>query len=68
LIPQHKRATKEHTVSNSMPRHHPLLALAFALAFITGCRTTRPGAPLARTGDEIVVAGKFFHPGTPVVT
>jgi len=25
------------------------------------------GAPLRRTGDEIVVAGQFFHTGTPVV-
>ncbi|MCU0787114.1 MAG: N-acetylmuramoyl-L-alanine amidase [Verrucomicrobia bacterium] len=41
-----------------------------ATAFVTGCRTTptpRPGDPLARCGDEIVVAGRFFHCGTPVV-
>lgn len=27
----------------------------------------RPGDPLYRHGDEIVVAGRFFHTGTPVV-
>lgn len=26
-----------------------------------------PGAPAPRQGDEIVVAGRFFHTGTPVV-
>ncbi|MFN3168038.1 MAG: N-acetylmuramoyl-L-alanine amidase [Phycisphaeraceae bacterium] len=40
-----------------------LLLLAFGL----GC-ATRPGEPApARVGDEIVVAGQFFHTGTPVV-
>lgn len=41
--------------------------LLFALLLLTGC-ATRPGdrAP-ARVGDEIVVAGRFFHTGTPVV-
>ena len=39
------------------------------LAAATGCSTIpRPGAPAERRGDEIVVAGKFFHTGTPVVT
>lgn len=35
----------------------------------TGCRTpvVGPGTPLVRTGDEIVVAGQFFHTGTRVV-
>src|SRR3954462_3800843 len=28
---------------------------------------TRPGAPLARQGDEIVVCGQLFHTGAPVV-
>jgi N-acetylmuramoyl-L-alanine amidase len=35
-----------------------------------GCKTTQPPAPGAfapRKGDEIVVAGKFVHTGTPVV-
>lgn len=27
----------------------------------------RPGTPLVRTGDEIVVCGQLFHTGTPVV-
>lgn len=35
----------------------------------SGCRTTAPpGRPALRTGDEIIVAGRFFHTGTPVVT
>src|SRR5215510_6777791 len=42
-----------------------LMALSVALI---GCKTTpRPGAYVPRQGDEIVVAGKFFHTGTPVV-
>ena len=47
----------------------PLLAsLSFALA-ITGCVTPPPriGSFAPRTGDEIVVAGKYIHTGTPVV-
>lgn len=43
-------------------------ALAFVLTLNTGCQTTpRPGTPLARKGDEIVVAGQLFHTGTRVV-
>jgi N-acetylmuramoyl-L-alanine amidase len=39
-----------------------------SLCVMTGCKTTpRPGALAARQGDEIVVAGQFFHTGTPVV-
>jgi N-acetyl-anhydromuramyl-L-alanine amidase AmpD len=35
---------------------------------LIGCQTTpHPGALAARKGDEIVVAGQFFHTGTPVV-
>ena len=42
-------------------------ALAFAgLLWFSGCQNT-PGTPAARTGDEIVVAGQFFHTGTHVV-
>jgi N-acetylmuramoyl-L-alanine amidase len=41
----------------------PLL-LAIGLA---GCAAARPGAHVQRKGDEIVVAGQFFHTGTPVV-
>jgi hypothetical protein len=39
-----------------------------AVAAEQGPSAARPGAPLARTGDEIVVAGQFFHTTTPVVT
>jgi len=45
-----------------------LAALTLALALGTGCQITpRPGAPLARKGDEIVAAGQYFHTGTRVV-
>ena len=38
------------------------------VGFAFGCATApRPGAPAKRTGDEIVVAGRFFHTGTRVV-
>jgi N-acetyl-anhydromuramyl-L-alanine amidase AmpD len=47
----------------------PSLAFLFgALLFTAGCATApRPGAFEPRRGDEIVVAGQFFHTGTPVV-
>ncbi len=42
------------------------VVLAWLLA---GCGSLpRPGTPAARAGDEIVVAGRFIHTGTPVVT
>ena len=39
------------------------------LALLAGGCTTfpSPGTPEPRSGDEIVVAGRFFHTGTPVV-
>jgi N-acetyl-anhydromuramyl-L-alanine amidase AmpD len=40
-----------------------------AILMLPGCRTLPPiGKENARRGDEIVVAGKFFHTGTRVVT
>ncbi len=41
------------------------LVIPLLLVIAAGC--TRPGDPLKRTGDEIVVAGQLFHTGTPVV-
>ncbi len=35
--------------------------------FLSGCLCHSPGAHEKRKGDEIVVAGQFFHTGTPVV-
>lgn len=32
-----------------------------------GCRGVRPGDPLVRQGDEIMVCGQMFHTGVPVV-
>jgi N-acetylmuramoyl-L-alanine amidase len=47
----------------------PLTALA--LLVLGGCATTprfgRPGEPLPRAGDEIVVCGQLVHTGAPVV-
>jgi N-acetylmuramoyl-L-alanine amidase len=44
-----------------------LAALAFTSVFLSGCLCHPPGAHERRKGDEIVVAGQFFHTGTPVV-
>lgn len=45
------------------------LASCFLAIVITGCVTPPPriGSVVPRTGDEIVVAGRYFHTGTPVV-
>ena len=45
-----------------------LLIASLQLALLAGCTSPRPGAPLKRTGDEIIVAGQLFHTGTRVVT
>ncbi len=42
-----------------------MATLAMALASCAGL--ARPGTPLLRQGDEIVVCGQLFHTGTPVV-
>jgi N-acetyl-anhydromuramyl-L-alanine amidase AmpD len=45
-----------------------LATQCLAVAVLAGCQTApRPGAFEPRRGDEIVVAGQFFHTGTPVV-
>jgi N-acetylmuramoyl-L-alanine amidase len=45
-----------------------MVGLMLALVLASGCNTApRPGAVERRRGDEIVVAGQFFHTGTPVV-
>ena len=51
-----------------MTRWVILLAAAWA-CLAAGCAApaARPGAELARRGDEIVVCGRFFHTGAPVV-
>lgn len=48
---------------------HPLrpLLLLVGILLLPGCYH-RPGTPLKRKGDEIVVAGQLFHTGTKVVT
>lgn len=42
------------------------IAMMFLVLSVGGC-ASRPGDQLARRGDEIVVAGQYFHTGTPVV-
>ena len=55
-----------------------LILLSLTIAVITGCASkprehkskfagVKPGTRLHRSGDEIVVAGQFFHTGAPVV-
>src|SRR5215208_5850528 len=55
-----------------------LISNLFLLAFLTGCHPTTPppntsfptrhiATPLARSGDEIIVCGQYFHTGAPVV-
>src|SRR5687768_4513353 len=40
-----------------------------AVAFLIGCqgKSARPGQPIERVGDEIIVCGQLFHTGAPVV-
>lgn len=52
---------------------HRVAWLLFLLTLLTACRTTAPvgkapGTAAPRSGDEIIVAGRFIHTGTPVVT
>jgi len=46
-----------------------LMLAALSLGLLTGCVTFygRPGEPLRRAGDEIVVCGQLVHTGAPVV-
>lgn len=45
-----------------------LRSASLILALVAlGCVERRPGEPLRRAGDEIVVCGRLFHTGTPVV-
>jgi N-acetylmuramoyl-L-alanine amidase len=53
---------------HSLLRYVSLFAMVSMLTLGSGCHTApRPGTPLARTGDEIMVAGQLFHTGTRVV-
>ncbi|MEM7231252.1 MAG: peptidoglycan recognition family protein [Planctomycetota bacterium] len=54
-----------------MTAHRTRVLTILGLCFLTACSTEtpspEPGDPLKRQGDEIVVAGQFFHTGTKVV-
>ncbi len=43
------------------------LALLLLMLVACGCASTRPGCPLPRRGDEIMVCGQLFHTDAPVV-
>jgi len=56
----------------SQQRQRRVVALtALSLLVLSGCAATprygRPGEPLRRASDEIVVCGQFVHTGAPVV-
>src|SRR5689334_1717097 len=51
-----------------IPRTPLVFAVIIPAVLLAGCRSgPRPGTMVSRRGDEIVVAGRFFHTGTPVV-
>ena len=49
-------------------RHGAFLILLLCPLTWTGCHTARPLTFTPRKGDEIVVAGQFFHTGARVIT
>ena len=55
-------------VSRRLPAQ---LLCALSVAVLGGCAASgpygRPGSPLSRLGDEIVVCGQLYHSGAPVV-
>jgi N-acetylmuramoyl-L-alanine amidase len=48
-------------------RNAACIFLALSSVFLSGCLSRQPGEHERRKGDEIVVAGQFFHTGTRVV-
>lgn len=44
-----------------------VLLFFVAAAVLAGCTATKPGQPVARQGDEIMVCGRLYHTGAPVV-
>ncbi|MEM6260528.1 MAG: N-acetylmuramoyl-L-alanine amidase [Planctomycetota bacterium] len=50
-----------------MPDRRVHLLLLSVLCCLPACRSSPPAEPLARYGDEIIVAGHAFRVGTPVV-
>jgi len=63
--------TKTQSASASRSTTLPLLiACGLSLTMLAGCAVGpygRPGQPIDRLGDEIVVCGQLFHTGAPVV-
>jgi len=50
-----------------MQRAFGVVLLVCVGSLVAGCQGIRPGDPLVRQGDEIVVCGQLFHTGAPVV-
>src|SRR3954469_15198337 len=49
-------------------RKHWAALASLIVCLCIGCQSLpRSGTPAPRKGDEMVVAGQFFHTGTPVV-
>lgn len=65
---RHLRSSAAKSLLRSCLPRNPSLALGALLivaALLSGC--TRPGAENPRRGDEIMVCGRLFHTGAPVV-
>ncbi len=55
------------TAPAATPSASPVAWIAIALSLVLVACTTRPGAEAPRRGDEIMIAGRLFHTGAPVV-
>ena len=60
----HRQIKEMHT--QVLPRFRSICPVFLVGLMIAGC-ATRPGTMASRKGDEIMVAGKYVHTGTPVV-
>ena len=67
LLLDHARTSQAIRRMNFFQRSALVLLTAAPAIIFSGC-ATRPGTISERKGDEIVVAGKFIHTGTRVVT
>lgn len=57
----------ENVMRNMMTRMNFHVALLLVFVSMLGACVTRPGTPLTRRGNEIMVCGRLFHTGTRVV-
>lgn len=62
-------ACRQRNQEQPRPSGRGAILLLLAVLLGVGCRSTqKPGRPLVRQGDEIIVAGQLFHTGTRVIT